>query len=85
MTILLTIVMGAIVGYLASIIMKSPQGMLMDIVLGIVGAIVGSFIMNLLGQPGAAGFNVYSFLVALLAAIVIIWVGRLLARGTAYS
>ena len=50
--------------------------MLMDIVFGILGALVGGFIMNALGQPGITGFNLYSIIVAAIGAIVVIWIGR---------
>jgi len=85
MSLLLTLVIGAIVGWIASTMLKSSSGIIMDVVLGIVGAVVGSFIMNMLEQPGTTGFNIYSILVSLLGAIAIIWIGRILTQGTAYS
>ena len=80
--ILWTLILGLIVGAVASYIMKSPHGILMDIVLGVVGAFVGDLIMNALGYGGVSGFNLYSFLVALLGSIVVIGLGRMLLRGT---
>lgn len=82
MAILWTLILGLIVGAVASYIMKSQHGILMDIVLGIVGAFVGDLIMNTLGYGGVSGFNLYSFLVALLGSIVVIAIGRALLRGT---
>lgn len=78
MNILLWIIFGALVGWIASIIMKtsSSQGILMDIVMGIAGAFVGGLIANLLGGPSVTGFNLYSFAVALLGAVLLIWIGR---------
>lgn len=78
MNILLWIIFGALVGWVASIIMKtnSSQGIIMDIVLGIVGAFVGGLIANMLGGPGVSGFNLYSLVVALLGSMLLIWVGR---------
>lgn len=78
MDLLLWIIVGGVSGWLASIVMKtnSSQGMLMDIVLGIVGAFVGGFIMGLFGTPGVTGFNLWSVLVSTLGAIVLIWIGR---------
>ncbi|OGH27861.1 MAG: hypothetical protein A3C27_00180, partial [Candidatus Levybacteria bacterium RIFCSPHIGHO2_02_FULL_39_36] len=66
MSILLWIIFGALAGWLASVIMKTntQQGLLMDIVLGIVGAVVGGFVMSIFGQPGVTGFNIYSIIVA---------------------
>lgn len=77
MNFILWIVLGLIAGWLASLIMKSPGGVLMDIIFGIVGAVIGGFIMNLFGAPGVTGFNIYSLFVAVIGAIVLIWLGRL--------
>lgn len=76
------IIFGALAGWLASIIMgnNARQGLVGDILLGIVGAVVGGFLMNLLGAPGAGGFNVYSLLVAIGGAIVLIAIGRAVYR-----
>lgn len=84
MEILLWLLLGLIAGWLASVIMRtdSQQGALTDIILGIIGAFVGGFLMNFFGQTGVTGFNVYSILVATLGAVVLIWVGRML-RTTA--
>lgn len=80
MGIILWIVFGALAGWIASIVMKtdSGQGTLSDIVMGIVGAVVGGFIMNLLGQSGVTGFNLYSLAVAVIGALVVIYVGRMI-------
>jgi uncharacterized membrane protein YeaQ/YmgE (transglycosylase-associated protein family) len=72
MGIILWIVFGAIVGWIASIIMRTRGGIIMDLVVGIVGAVIGGFVMNLLGYGGVAGFNLYSFLVALLGAVILL-------------
>lgn len=78
MTFLAWIIIGLLAGWLASIAMKTDasQGPGMDIIMGVIGAFVGGFIMNALGQTGVTGFNVYSLLVATLGAIVTIWIGR---------
>jgi len=82
MGIILWIVLGLIAGWVASAVMKSSSSSAgRDIILGIIGALLGGFIMNLLGQPGITGFNVYSILVAILGAIVLIWLGRALQRA----
>ncbi len=82
MGIILWIIFGALAGWVASMVMKTDhnQGTMMDIVLGIVGAVVGGFLMNLVGQSGVTGFNLYSFGVAVVGAIVVIYVGRMM-RG----
>ncbi len=85
MNIILWIIFGAIAGWIASMIMKSSNGLLWDIILGIIGAIVGGFIMNALGRSGVSGFNLYSFIVAIIGAIIVIFIGRMLRRGTGTS
>lgn len=74
MGIFLWIVFGALVGWVASLIMKtdSQQGVLLNIVVGVVGAVVGGWLMNFLGESGVSGFNLYSFGVALFGAVVLI-------------
>ena len=78
MGILLWIIFGAIAGWAASVIMKTDysQGTGSDIIMGIVGAVVGGFLMELLGQSGITGFNLYSLLVAIFGAVVVIYIGR---------
>ena len=76
MNLILWIVIGGAAGWLASMITHNSNGFLMDIVLGIVGALVGGFVMNLFGQSGVNGFDVYSFVVATIGAVLIIMVGR---------
>lgn len=85
MNFLVYIAFGAIAGWLASLVMKNnaSQGLLMDIVMGIVGAVVGGWVFNAFGQPGVTGFNVYSFVVAVIGACVVIWIGRMLMRKKA--
>ena len=80
MGILLWIIFGALAGWIASAIMKSNDGVLMDIVIGIVGAVIGGWIMSALGSGGVTGFNLYSFLVAVLGAVILIAVVRALRR-----
>lgn len=80
MSVLLWIVFGAIVGWIASLIMKSGGGLLMDIVLGIVGAVVGGFIFSLFGGTGITGFNLYSMAVAVIGAIIVVWLGQLITN-----
>ncbi|OGM24577.1 hypothetical protein A2962_01310 [Candidatus Woesebacteria bacterium RIFCSPLOWO2_01_FULL_39_61] len=58
----------------------SSQGTMMDIVLGIIGAVVGGFLMGLVGQSGVNGFTLYSLGVAVIGAIVVIYIGRMLKR-----
>jgi uncharacterized membrane protein YeaQ/YmgE (transglycosylase-associated protein family) len=82
MGILLWILFGGLVGWIASMIMKTDaqQGLIVNIIVGIVGAVIGGLIMNLLGFGGVGGFTLYSFLVALLGAIVLIWIVKAIRR-----
>lgn len=72
------VVVGGLAGWVASIITKTDasQGLLGNIVAGIVGALVGGFLVGLLGGEGFTGFNVWSFLVALLGAVVVLAVWK---------
>ena len=72
MGILLWIVFGAIVGWVASMFMGTSEGLILDIVLGIIGAVLGGWLMSFFGKSGVTGFNLYSFLVALLGAVILI-------------
>lgn len=74
MGIILWIVFGGIVGWVASLIMKTDnqQGMVLNVVVGIIGAVIGGWIMSMLGGSDINGFNLYSFLVALLGAVIVI-------------
>lgn len=80
MGIILWIIFGGLVGWVASIIMKtsSRQGMFLDIAIGIVGAIIGGWFMTFLGESAVTGFNFYSFIVALLGAVIFIAIVKLL-------
>ena len=80
MNIILWIILGAAAGWLAGMLMKSDRGMLEDIILGIIGAFVGGFIFNLFGAPGVTGFNLYSLVVSVVGAVVLIFLGRLIHR-----
>jgi uncharacterized membrane protein YeaQ/YmgE (transglycosylase-associated protein family) len=81
MGIIIWIIFGGLVGWIASMIMKSNDGILMDIIIGIVGAILGGWIMSLFGKSGVSGFNPYSFLVAISGAVVLIWIVRAVRGG----
>jgi len=81
MNILLWVILGAVAGWLASIIMKSNQGLLTDIIVGIVGAFLGGFIFNTFGAAGTTGFNLYSLFVAVVGAVVLLFILRLVRRA----
>ncbi|MBN9244558.1 MAG: GlsB/YeaQ/YmgE family stress response membrane protein [Mesorhizobium sp.] len=74
MSIVSWVILGVIAGFLGSkIVNKSGQGFIMDIVLGIVGAIVGGLIFSAFGAQGVTGLNIYSLIVAVIGAIVVLW------------
>lgn len=74
MGIILWIIFGGLVGWIASLIMKTDasQGVFMNIVIGIIGGLIGGTIMSWLGEYPVTGFNLYSFVVALLGAVILI-------------
>ncbi|HSX39376.1 MAG TPA: GlsB/YeaQ/YmgE family stress response membrane protein [Candidatus Saccharimonadales bacterium] len=80
MSLIIFLVFGALVGWIASIVVKnnSRQGLFGDILLGILGSIAGGYIMQNFGQPGVTGFNLYSVFVAVLGAIVLVVLGRMI-------
>jgi uncharacterized membrane protein YeaQ/YmgE (transglycosylase-associated protein family) len=80
MSILVWIIFGAIAGWLAHLITGRGGGLIVNIIVGIVGAFIGGFIMSLLGGSGVTGFNLYSFLVAVLGAVVLLVVLGLIRR-----
>lgn len=81
MTLLATIVVGLIAGLLASYLMKAKTGILVDLILGVVGAILGGWITSLiLGVNLVSGFNLTSVIVAVLGAILVIVLYRFFAR-----
>jgi uncharacterized membrane protein YeaQ/YmgE (transglycosylase-associated protein family) len=73
MSIIAWIVLGLIAGFIASkIINKTGEGMLVDIVLGVLGAVVGGFLFGLVGAAGVDGFNIWSMFVAVIGAVVVL-------------
>jgi uncharacterized membrane protein YeaQ/YmgE (transglycosylase-associated protein family) len=76
MSILAWIVLGLIAGGLASHFSGRDEGCLMNIILGIVGAVVGGFVFRLLGGTGVTGCNLWSLVVATIGALIVLAVGR---------
>ncbi|MBX8800912.1 MULTISPECIES: GlsB/YeaQ/YmgE family stress response membrane protein [Brucellaceae] len=74
MSVISWIILGLIAGFIGSkIVNKSGQGMLMDIVLGIVGAVIGGVIFNFFGAAGVTGLNIYSLIVSVIGAVVVLF------------
>jgi len=69
------IILGLIAGFIGSkIVNKQGSGILLDIALGIVGAIVGGFIFDAFGSTGVTGLNLWSMLVAVIGAVVVLFI-----------
>lgn len=79
-SILIWVIVGGLAGWVASKIVGSDksQGLVGNIIVGILGAFVGGFLVGLLGGSGFTGFNIWSFLVALLGAVVLLFLWRLI-------
>ena len=73
MSIVAWILLGLVAGFIASkIVNHSGEGVFIDIVLGVVGAVVGGFAFSLVGASGVSGFNVWSLFVAVMGAIMVL-------------
>jgi uncharacterized membrane protein YeaQ/YmgE (transglycosylase-associated protein family) len=77
------IVLGLIAGYIGSkLVNRTGEGLIRDVLLGIVGAIVGGFLFNLFGAPGVTGLNLYSLLVAVVGAVIFLVIYHAIFRRT---
>ena len=73
MSILAWIVLGLVAGFIGSkIVNRTGEGLLLDIVLGVVGAVVGGWLFTFFGASGVTGLNIYSFVVAIIGSIVVL-------------
>jgi uncharacterized membrane protein YeaQ/YmgE (transglycosylase-associated protein family) len=73
MSIISWIVLGLIAGFIGSkLVNKTGEGFFLDIVLGIVGAVVGGWLFSLFGMQGVTGLNIYSLIVAVVGAVVLL-------------
>ena len=73
MSIIGWIILGLVAGFIASkIVNKEGEGFLLDIVLGVIGAVVGGWLFGLVGATGVSGFNIYSMFVAVIGAIIVL-------------
>jgi len=82
MSILAWVVLGLIAGFIGSkIVNKSGEGVMLDIILGVVGAVVGGWLFNTFGHSGVTGLNLYSLLVAVIGAVIVLVVYHALAGG----
>jgi uncharacterized membrane protein YeaQ/YmgE (transglycosylase-associated protein family) len=84
MSILAWIVLGLIAGFIGSkIVNHTGEGVFLDIVLGIVGAVVGGWLFSAFGAHGVSGVNIYSIFVAAIGAIIVLVVYHAVIRRTA--
>ena len=82
MSIFAWIILGLLAGFIGSkLVNKQGEGMFLDIVLGVVGAVVGGWLFNKFGAVGVTGLNVYSLLVAVIGAVVVLLVYHALRRA----
>jgi uncharacterized membrane protein YeaQ/YmgE (transglycosylase-associated protein family) len=81
MSILAWIVLGLIAGFIGSkIVNKRGEGLVLDIVLGVIGALVGGYLFNAIGQVGITGFNLYSLFVAVIGSVLVLVVYHAIRR-----
>lgn len=83
MSFLAWIILGLIAGFIGSkIVNKSGEGIFLDIILGIVGAVVGGWLFSAFGGHGVTGVNIYSIIVAVIGAIIVLVIYHALFRRT---
>ena len=81
MSFLAWIVLGLLAGFIGSkIVNKTGEGFFLDVILGIVGAVVGGWLFNTFGKSGVTGLNLYSLLVAVIGAVVLLVVYHAIRR-----
>lgn len=79
------IVLGFLAGFIASkLVNNRDQGLAFDILLGVVGAVIGGWLFNAAGATGMTGFNVWSLLVAVLGAVVLLVVWHAIRRSMSH-
>lgn len=82
MSIVAWIVLGLVAGFIASkLVNHTGEGFFLDIVLGVVGAVIGGWLFSAFGMHGVTGFNVYSLIVAVVGAVVLLLVAHAIRRA----
>lgn len=80
------IVLGLIAGFIASkLVNKRGEGLPFDILLGIIGAVIGGWLFNAAGATGVTGFNIWSLLVAVVGAVVFLVVWHVIRRAVLHA
>jgi len=80
MNIIILIIFGAIVGWVASLIVGTNEGLILDIIVGVIGSVVGGWLVAFFNYGPVTGFNMYSFLVALLGSVVLLVIVKEIQR-----
>lgn len=80
------IILGGLAGWIASMIAGTDrkQGLLGNIVVGIIGAFVGGFIFNLFGGAGVTGFNIWSFIVTVVGSVILLFIWKALTGNRSH-
>ena len=82
MSFLAWVVLGLLAGFIASkIVNKKGEGLFLDVLLGVVGAVVGGWLFGIFGASGVSGVNLYSLLVAVAGAIVVLFAYHAIRRS----
>jgi len=82
MNIIAWLVLGLVAGFIASkIVNKSGEGLIRDVILGVIGAVVGGWLMEFFGKAGVSGLNIYSVVVAILGSVVVLVVFHAIRRA----
>jgi uncharacterized membrane protein YeaQ/YmgE (transglycosylase-associated protein family) len=82
MSLLAWIVLGLLAGFIGSkLVNKRGEGLILDVLLGVVGAVVGGWLFRSFGSAGVTGLNLYSLLVAVVGAVVVLFVYHALRRA----
>lgn len=74
------IILGGLAGWIASMLTGESEGCLMSVVLGIVGAVIGGFVFSLIGKTGVTGFNLWSLLVSVVGAVILLSIVKAVRR-----
>ena len=86
MNLIIWLIVGGLIGWLASVVMKRPEGMILNVVVGIVGAMLGGWLISPLLGAGTINQNNFSLpalVVSLLGAVILLAIVNLLTRGRA--
>ena len=83
MSVIAWLILGLIAGFIGSkIVNKTGQGFIVDLVLGVVGAVVGGYLFSAIGHTGVTGLNLYSIFVAVIGSVVVLLIYHAIARRT---